>query len=542
MWFRHTRINRRTRWGVTLLELMVVMLIMAIVSVMTLTVAAPALESRRIREAARLVEVAINRSRNRALQNGRAAGIWIERMTNLPEASMTLSYCEVPEIYGGDFPNSGVSIIIENFGPQAYSGNQPGPEEQLAIVVPHLIDPRSFNPATSSGQPFYLNSQLPYMSLDVWATPDPTVQQVVRPGDQIQLNLRGPRFTLESTDNHPNTGYATEIRTRYSRPMWYYARALRRVDAQGRYVFDQNGFYIRDWFHNGAPEVNSHHLHYDNTQNSFGSPAKTTADFFDAPPVRYRIFRQPIKSADPPVILPEGAVIDLNFSGTRRINFHPRLDRSYADPYQLGVSDRNLYGVPPNPYSGYSWRWTDPPPQIFQPQYPNDSSPIIISFNQQGLLDRMYARFWRPYVPRAADSGVRGSWEWGVDRVYEPIHLLVGRREKLPMPAGTEGFNEQVKANWADQRNIWVTINPQTGYIGSAECAEVPLDVVVNGLKGHGTGWGVTNPTPNNATFFDMSNAGRTSGYSNGLFYSGLDHMGYGSRRIANQQFMMGGR
>ena len=49
-----------------------------------LTVAAPALESRRIREAARLVEVAINRSRNRALQNGRAAGIWIERMTNLP--------------------------------------------------------------------------------------------------------------------------------------------------------------------------------------------------------------------------------------------------------------------------------------------------------------------------------------------------------------------------------------------------------------------------------------------------------------------------
>ncbi|MBL8829247.1 MAG: hypothetical protein JNM18_19850, partial [Planctomycetaceae bacterium] len=466
--------------------------------------------------------------------------------SNLAEASTSIAYCEVPDVYGGDFPNSGVSVILERFGAagQAYGsttdpGAAPGSEEMVAVVMPHLIDPGLNRRDTS------LAGQQPLMGLDPWYTADPKIQQIIRPGDQIQFDLKGARYTLESSDNHPRKNISDQLKQRYGGPVWYVARALRSYDETGNYrIHPVSHYYVLDWFANGAPEANGK-LPLDNAHYSLGSPQAGDPDFFKGLPVRYRIFRQPIKSADPPINLPEGAVIDLNFSGTKRLNFYPRLAPDYVQPgINLAADDRAL-GVPPNPYTGTAWVYENSPTTIHPAQFPNDQTPIIFTFSENGLIDRLFTRQWKPYYPRG--TGEFGSWEWSVDRSFEPIYLLVGRREKVPAPVGANAFNNQVNTNWADSRNVWITINGQTGYVGSSQNAEVPFDVIVNGLKGHtksvaGSEWWKdayykTRYPPSESTFQSMSSQARADGCLNGL-----NHMGYGARRIAMQQLLMGGK
>jgi hypothetical protein len=103
-------------------------------------------------------------------------------------------------------------------------------------------------------------------------------------------------------------------------------------------------------------------------------------------------------------------------------------------------------------------------------------------FNSRRAVDRVYAR-----------HPVTGFYL--VTRVSSPIYLLVGRRDRVNPNPGTlvvgKGYSgpevltymfgpnirqepkpvaEDGLANFRDLKNLWVALNPQTGY---AACAEV---------------------------------------------------------------------
>ena len=89
------------RRSFTLVELLVVMAIMAVLMAVALPKMRPAMESRRIREAARGVSVYCGSARTRALESGRACGVMIQRLDGLPQCAVELSQAEVPAAYGG---------------------------------------------------------------------------------------------------------------------------------------------------------------------------------------------------------------------------------------------------------------------------------------------------------------------------------------------------------------------------------------------------------------------------------------------------------
>ena len=98
--------------GTTLLELLVVITIILLVTAVAIRTVMPAIESRQIREGARQLNVFINSARNRAMATGRPMGVWIDRMSGLPEASMSVSYAQVPEPYSGDYADSGAEGFL----------------------------------------------------------------------------------------------------------------------------------------------------------------------------------------------------------------------------------------------------------------------------------------------------------------------------------------------------------------------------------------------------------------------------------------------
>ena len=78
----------------------------------------PALDTRRIREAARMVSTHFASAQSEALAKGRSVGVWIERLSNDPansgsQVSMDLFLCEVPPPYSGDTSSSTVTIKFD---------------------------------------------------------------------------------------------------------------------------------------------------------------------------------------------------------------------------------------------------------------------------------------------------------------------------------------------------------------------------------------------------------------------------------------------
>lgn len=107
-----------SRRGFTLVELMLVILIMLAVTVITVATVAPSLRGRRLREAARLVNVFLNAARNRAIQTGRPWGVVIERQRGFPSASVLLHLCELPPPYAGNSRSAAFRLCTLSVDPQ----------------------------------------------------------------------------------------------------------------------------------------------------------------------------------------------------------------------------------------------------------------------------------------------------------------------------------------------------------------------------------------------------------------------------------------
>jgi prepilin-type N-terminal cleavage/methylation domain-containing protein len=100
-----------SRRGVTLVEMLIVVSIIVILTVGSLAIIQP-LAERRVREAARQVNVFVSSARSRAIEIGRPCGVILRRAanTNTPSASLVLDMCEVPPPYAGDAIDSVVKV------------------------------------------------------------------------------------------------------------------------------------------------------------------------------------------------------------------------------------------------------------------------------------------------------------------------------------------------------------------------------------------------------------------------------------------------
>jgi len=327
--------------GITLVELLIVITILALVTAATIPIMAPAVESRRIRESARLVSGMFTSAQTRAIAAGRPVGIWIERMdpaTVGSNASVMIFLCEVPPPYAGDTTDAKIRITDVSVA-TSWKGR--------------LTDSNSVE-------------TLP-----------------VSPGDFIKINYQGPLYQIKT---------------------------LTRINADEIEI---------TFYRSGYP-----------------TPARTPPGSAGVP---YQIYRQPEKTSEAPLQLPDSIVIDLTWSGPGS-GFFQR-----SDPPVLT---------------------TPSPPRVYPP-----TRPVIFTFNQSGSLDYMYD---------TGDPPVR---------VTSPIHFLVGKREKVPAPDNpligsddepeddyvyTDAPDVQAeKHNWKDMENLWVSVQPHTGMVTTSNVASV---------------------------------------------------------------------
>jgi len=101
---RSQRLRRRRAF--TLVELLVVVAMLIIVVSVLTTAMQPVVAGREIREAARQLNAFIAGSVARAAENGRPAGIWIERSAAKSNAAFDIFFAEVPPLYAGDAVSS----------------------------------------------------------------------------------------------------------------------------------------------------------------------------------------------------------------------------------------------------------------------------------------------------------------------------------------------------------------------------------------------------------------------------------------------------
>ncbi len=89
--------------GVTLLELLVVIVLLSILAAVAIPTVTPAVEERQMREAARGLSTFLAGARARAMRNGRPVGVRFEPISATSnQASLEMFIVEVPPLYAGD--------------------------------------------------------------------------------------------------------------------------------------------------------------------------------------------------------------------------------------------------------------------------------------------------------------------------------------------------------------------------------------------------------------------------------------------------------
>jgi prepilin-type N-terminal cleavage/methylation domain-containing protein len=173
---RRTRFSRRHRGaaasGFTLIEMLVVIVVLVIITSAMIPVMQSASESRRMREAARLVNTMLSSAQSRAISSGRSVGVLFQPIRNKlsaapvnPAAAMDLYLVETPPPYSGDTTGYTATVTYDPTTKKWY----------VTIKAPG-------GPPTFGGRPM---------------STDPTQNQtLIRNGDLIRFNYRGETYVL----------------------------------------------------------------------------------------------------------------------------------------------------------------------------------------------------------------------------------------------------------------------------------------------------------------------------------------------------------
>jgi len=335
------------RSGLTLVELLVVVGIILMLMAVVIPRVQPNIEEGRLREAARGLYVMLGSARVRAIESGRPVGVAFERLPEQPNACRVVHKIELPPPYAGESVDARVRLTLT-------------PQDTNAPLK---------------------------AKVSVGAIAD----GLIRPGDRIRFGFQGPWYRLAPIPPNPdsnNNGFID------------FARG---VDSDG------DGFYDNVVL-GMLPVIEG---------ATIGSvPWPLFPNF--GPPVSFVIERMPnldqsgfggalLRSAEPPLRLPEQVVIDLGFSGLS------------PGGNEFAVA------TPPAP-------------------------PVLVIFSPGGAVEEIYCG-----AGTAANPFRRLS-------VTQPIYFLIGRWDRMPLdPANPVSPADDGLLNWQDSRNLWVAIQPQNG-------------------------------------------------------------------------------
>ncbi|MEX2118547.1 MAG: prepilin-type N-terminal cleavage/methylation domain-containing protein [Pirellulales bacterium] len=264
---------------------------------------------------------------------------------------------------------------------------------------------------------------------------------MLKPGDVLKLNYQGHLYRIDGpsesyTDSNGNGRY--DVGEAYT-------------DSNGNGQYD---YLLQPWTYTNLTGGN--------------------LPLAPSPGLPFQIIRQPVRSSGDSLQLPPSIVVDLSWSGF-----------SMAQP--------NTSGAPFD-----TWRFA--PNVAAYPQATNpagDPTPVIVMFNPTGSVFGVYCWSNLPFNPTPPPAPF-----WGPQAPLAPLHFLVGRRENVPFnadalgpdnawgAAGVDDDNNTVtddiwEAGWSgsddrvpgfnlqDLTSLWVSINPQTGLITSAENARM---------------------------------------------------------------------
>ena len=450
----------RARKAVTLVELLVVVTILMMLAAFAIPVMRPMTEGRRIREAARAIDVFLAQAKTRALVSQRPAGILFERIQQIDaagnvfyedDACNILRLVEVPPPYAGDFADSRVRI-----------------QNWTTVVDSSGTYPRIHHPNFPNH--FVLKLAVRYSHLG---------NRLLRWGDRVQFSHHGPFFTIV---NDPIDDTPTSIGADFV------------LDPDGYILFDDPDDSTYPTYNTNTLWVTSHVLTVIAPATDMAAVSYPLTISPDAPPVvapgilldsgrplwsadlPFQFYRQPQPVMSPPLQLPRNTVVDLGDSG-----YYIGLpDANPATPRIDGLSD--IYD-PPNDNtrlafetyedsSGQFKQFPDAFGRIGDTGYPvpDNRGPMIL-FDPSGTVHSVY--HWKADTPTDAPS-------YGYARVTRPIFLMVGKRERTghePVTAsGTplvadpavRSLAEDGLHNWQDASNIWIAVNPTNGFVTSA--------------------------------------------------------------------------
>lgn len=151
--------GRATRRGMTLVELMVVLMIIVIMMGVALPLMRTTVDESRVREGARQLQAFIAVAKATATETGRDCGIWIERSANDANAAFEVYLAERPRPYAGDVMNAKAELM-----------NHPAPNRGIAVFL--LSEVGSMSPSA--------------------------IRPIVQAGDLIRFGYKGPYYKILS--------------------------------------------------------------------------------------------------------------------------------------------------------------------------------------------------------------------------------------------------------------------------------------------------------------------------------------------------------
>ncbi len=504
------------RRGVTLVELLVVIFVMLLITAITIPVIAPAMANREVREAARMVDSFINGARTRALQTQHPFGVMLERQPDNPSACTTLSYCEQPDPYVGDYHTS-VVRLLGNGGFGAWATYNPGTATytvSLATIDPvfPLFDNGWIN-SVSPGDfiyfggdtttPFRIWAGEPFIDLDQngqWTPPGSGVL-----GEPF-LDVDGDGMCMPGRNApiDPLTGYFNALP---SPPVWgtpsafityMYADpvlAAKTMNNTGKTYYGSGNPL------NGQPillpvgsSAGSPTYQCFTQYDAMGNPKVNQGKPLTSPNPSFSIIRHPIKTSAPSLELPEGAVIDLGSN---------YLDVQYSTIVPVPGSGMEVLVANQN-NSGW-WSSFRAQPSLdptlpgslptLAPTDPNyrdpDRTSIMITFLPSGTVDKVYS--WSESQMYGSSLSYTPNYsDWQGRIAATPIYLLIGKPDLVNgdpnligrIAAGQAPFDPTTRKggpifNVQDPNAIWVGINPTSGQVSTAENVGFDLTSVI---------------------------------------------------------------
>lgn len=398
--------------------MLVVVSIMMILVAVSASAFRPANDSRRIREAARLMNIYLGSARNRAMETGRPCGVVLHPFNSATYA-LSMDQCETPPAYAG---------------------------ETLDAVV--KVQDWTYLPGTTN---YYAANQATVLKVIV--RPGDIPDTLIHRGDLIQLNNQGPLYTVDI-----DSGEDSFMSRDYDFPLLGAAPDPNAIDFTGATALPAtdgttpaDGFVDNYMLTLTLSPLCAQQTPWPRRPNS--NPTTILAPTNWSQPVSFRILRSPvagsslIKGGARTLQLPKATVVDLGYSGygsgifvadwtagtTYYVGNTVLLGNSYYTCVQTHVAD----AATNKPANTTYWK------QIAFPD-------ITIMFAPNGAVASIY-------------TGGEAT------PITDPIYLLVGKRERMLNLFALGNTNEDTMVNIQDQTNLWVVINPQTGLVTTGE-------------------------------------------------------------------------